>query len=130
MRVLLSCAILLGLAAMAPATPQKKGDKNKAATIDPDKLVGKWETPPIPGVKGAKGPVREFTKDGKAYLGSPGKKEVRFEGTYKLDGDKLTITFTVRGFPDELHKYTVKKLTNTDLVLEEGKLTESWKRGK
>jgi hypothetical protein len=48
-----------------------------------------------------------------------------------LDGDKLTITYDGGGGgPDEVHKYTVKKLTDTDLVLVEGKLTETRKRAK
>jgi uncharacterized protein (TIGR03066 family) len=131
MRILLSCAIVLGLAVATSAGPQKKGDKGKAAAIDADLLVGKWETLPLKGVKGAKGLVREFTQEGKCYLGSTGKKDPRLEGTYKLDGDKLTVTISGGGGgPDEEHKYTVKKLTKTELVLVEGKLTETWKRAK
>src|SRR5215471_12336845 len=93
MRTLLSCAIILGLALAAPATAQKKTDKEKAAAIDPDKLIGKWTAPPLKGVKAAKPPVREFTKDGKSYIVGPDAKGPGgLGGPYKVDGNKLTIT--------------------------------------
>ena len=140
MRILLSCAIVLGLALVAPASPQKqadkgkKKDKDKAAVIDGDLLVGKWEPPPIKGipikeVKEAKGPVQEFTKDGKWYLRGSGGKGPGFEGTYMLDGNKLTVTISVDGVTEE-HKYTVKKLTKTEMIWYEGKMMTSLRRTK
>ncbi|HMF14699.1 MAG TPA: lipocalin family protein [Gemmataceae bacterium] len=123
MRILLGCAIVLGLALVTPATAQKKGDKGKAAAIDGDLLVGKWESPPLKGIKAPKGPVIEFTKDGKCTMGSP--------GTYKLDGDKLTVTITGGSLgPDEVHKYTIKKLTKTEMIWYEGKMMTSLRRTK
>jgi uncharacterized protein (TIGR03066 family) len=136
MRLLLIRAIVLGMALTltAPATAQKKTDKDKAASIDGDKLVGKWEAPPVPGVKGAKLPSWEFTKDGTCSLGGPGLKKgerLALNGTYKLDGNKLTVVMSGGGGgPDEKHEYTIKKLTNTELVWVEAKVTTTWKRGK
>ena len=140
MRMLFSCAIVLGLALLATASPQqkgnkdrpaKKGDKDKATAIDGDLLVGRWETPPVKGLKGVKGPAREFTKDGKCYLGGPDGKGPRLEGTYELDGSNLTLKWTgAPGVPGEVQKFKVKKLTKTDMILVAGKLTENWKRAK
>lgn len=140
MRMLFSCAIVFGLALLATASPQqkgnqdrpaKKGDKDKAAVIDGDLLVGNWETPPAKGLKGVKAPGREFTKDGKCYLGSAGGKGSRLEGTYELDGNNLTLKWAgAPGVPVEVQKFKIKKLTKTELVLVVGRLTESWKRAK
>ena len=135
MRMVLGCAIILGLAVVAPATAQKsgqkKGDKDKAAEIDPDKLIGKWSPPPIKGIKGAKLPVREFTKEGKSYILGPDAKGPGLGGPYKLDGNKLTITYTdAEGKVVDKQEWTIKKLTDTDLVLVAGKLMESHKRVK
>jgi len=86
---------------------------------------------PIKGIKGARGPVREFTNDGKCYLGTPGGKGPRLEGTYNLDGQNLTITWAgASGVPAEEHKYKIRKLTDKDLVLVESNLTETLKRTK
>ncbi|HEY7315459.1 MAG TPA: hypothetical protein VH643_39380 [Gemmataceae bacterium] len=131
MRMLLSCAIVVGLVLVATAAPQKKGDKGKAAAIDKDLLVGKWQTPAVKAVKGAKPPAREFTKDGKCYLGSPDGKGPRLEGTYELENDNLTIKWAgAPGVPGEVQKYKVTKLTKTELIMAVGKRTETWKRGK
>ncbi len=131
MRMLLCCVIIFGLALVAPARAQQKKDKDKAADIDKDLLVGKWETPSVKGLKGVKGPAREFTQDGKCYLGTPDGKGPRLEGTYELDGNKLTLKWTgAPGVPGDVQKFTIKKLTKTDLILVAGKLTETWKRMK
>jgi len=131
MRMLLCCVIGFGLAVVAPATAQQKKDKNKAPAIDKDLLVGKWETPSVKGLKGVKGPGREFTQDGKCYLGTPDGKGPRLEGTYELDGNNLTLKWAgAPGVPGETQKWKIKKLTKTDLILVAGRVTESWKRTK
>ncbi len=131
MRMLLCCAIGFGLALVAPATAQQKKDKNKAPAIDKDLLVGKWETPGVKGLKGVKGPSREFTQDGKCYLGSPDGKGPRLEGTYELDSNNLTMKWIgPDGKPIDVQKFKIKKLTKTDLILVAGRATESWKRTK
>jgi uncharacterized protein (TIGR03066 family) len=74
----------------------------------------------------------EFTKDGKLTLSGPGPggKELKIEGTYKLDGDKLSMKMTFMGETHE-ETVTVTKLTDDEL---EGKdksgKTESFKRVK
>ncbi len=136
MRTLFSCAIVFGLAlgviaAPPKAAPPKKGDKAQAAAIDKDLLAGIWKLPTIKGAKGAAGPAREFTKDGKCYLGTANGKGPRLEGTYEVDNDTLTMKWTgAPGVPGEVQKWKIKKLTKTDLVLAAGKLVETWKRGK
>ena len=132
MRMLLGCAIVLVLALVASAAPQKKTDKGNAVAIEGDKLIGKWTAPPIKGLKGGKPPVREFLKDGTCNLATTaGTKTLKLEGSYKLDGDKLTMTFGgASGVPADKQTWTIKKLTDTELVLAAGKLTERLKRVK
>ncbi len=131
MRMLLCCAIGFGLTLVGTATAQQKKDKDKAAAIDKDLLVGKWETPSVRGLKGVKGPSREFTQDGKCYLGSPNGKGPRLEGTYEVDGNNLTLKWAgAPGVPGETQKWKIKRLTKTDLILVMGRVTESWKRTK
>jgi uncharacterized protein (TIGR03066 family) len=130
MRTILTIAAALLLAAGAAAQAAK--DK-KAAEIDPDKLVGKWGPVGADKKLMAKAPVEEFTSDGKYYLGAgAGKKgDPKLEGTYALDGDKLTITLKgAPGVPGEVIKRTIKKLTDTELVSVENKRTTTHKKVK
>lgn len=81
--------------------------------FDATKLVGKWEE---------KAPKKdeqmrlEFTKDGKVTIaGSRGDQELKAEGTYKLDGAKLT--FAVKFMDMEIEQtITITKLTDEELV--------------
>jgi hypothetical protein len=53
------------------------------------------------------------------------------KGTYALEGGKLTITFPANaGSPAEVHKRVIKKLTDTELVYVEGKVTTTLQKGK
>jgi len=114
MRAILGCglAVVLVLAATAGAE-DKKGEK-----IDGKKLVGKWAPKGLPeGVK----VLVEFTADGKASMSSEfGDKKDKTEGTYKLDGNKLTLTKKV-GDKDEAKMMTVTKLTDEEMVMKNDK---------
>jgi uncharacterized protein (TIGR03066 family) len=108
---------LLALAVCAGAPAEDKKD-----AIDAKKLVGKWEPKEKPKDRTL---LIEFTKDGKVtFTGSEGGKEMKAEGTYKVDGDKLTLDVK---YGDKERKMTriVSRLTDTELVSkEEGGKTE------
>lgn len=106
-------AVVLAVTAAAPA--DEKTDK-----IDVKKLVGKWE-PKLPDAP--KGPkmVIEFTKDGKASFSVDfGGKEQKFDGTYKAEGNKLTVTMKINE-KEDVKTRTISKLTDTELVSKDEK---------
>jgi uncharacterized protein (TIGR03066 family) len=106
--------LVLGLAAVVRADDKK-------ADVDKGKLVGTWEVvksdeggpPPV-------GTVVTFTKDGKFKITHKNKegKEETGEGTYSVDGAKLTVTMK-HGDKEDSHSITIKKLTDTALVGED-----------
>jgi uncharacterized protein (TIGR03066 family) len=109
-------AVALGLSAFA-------ADEKKAAG-NADKLVGTWEA-----TKGdlPAGSTAEFTKAGKIKVTIKGEdKTETHEGTYKLDGDTITVTATREG-KERTHSMTIKKLTDKELVLADPKDTEGKK---
>jgi uncharacterized protein (TIGR03066 family) len=100
MRTILGCALLVLMSSTLSAD-----DK-----FDAKLLVGKWSP------KEKKSVIIEFTKDGKVLITASSKgKELKFEGTYKLDGNKLTTTLNVGGM-EVTETSTVSKLTATELV--------------
>ena len=107
--------VLLVVAAGASAQDTKDGKKDKDA-VDAKKLIGKWEP------KDKKDNVTlEFTKDGKLLLSvDAGGKSQKLEGTYKLDGNKLTV---VLKFMDQEMKeeVTVSKLTDDEMETTDSK---------
>lgn len=107
MRTLIGFAAVLALAGAAPAADEKK------APIDSKLLVGKWEPKaPKPGELTS----LELTKDGKLVaVAEVGGKPAKAEGTYKLDGEKLTYEVTFQG---ETTKETVTLLKLTDEEME------------
>src|SRR5262245_6678865 len=117
MRTISVCALMLAVAvASAAAQSDKKSD------IDTGKLVGRWGTT-AKGRLAAMAPVEEFTKDGKYTLGPPDGK-LKLEGTYKIEGNTVTITLGgAQGVPAEVHKREIKKLTDSTLTYMEGKQT-------
>jgi uncharacterized protein (TIGR03066 family) len=83
--------------------------RQDAAKIDAKLLVGKWQ----PQDKTKEFTV-EFSKDGKVTVVVAGKDD-KGEGTYKLDGDKLTLKLKF-GDKEESMTRTVHSLTKTELV--------------
>jgi uncharacterized protein (TIGR03066 family) len=79
-----------------------------------DLIVGTWEA-----VKGEMPPgtTVEFTKDGKMKANiKVGDKTMSMEGTYKVEGDKLTTSMEGKSDTD-----TIKTLNDTTLIIEDSK---------
>src|SRR5947199_1452320 len=109
MRVLLGCALGLFLCCGLSAADDK---------VDAKKLIGKWE--PKEKKEGAS-MVIEFAKDGKLTITVTGKgKEVKIDGTYKVDGNKLVTTLKV-GDKEKTDASTVTKLTDSELTTKDEK---------
>jgi uncharacterized protein (TIGR03066 family) len=103
MRTLLGAALALALSGHSAAD-----DK-----IDPQLLLGKWE--PKEPKDGRRGTL-EFLKDGKLVVTrSDGDKESRAEGSYKVDGAKLTVTVTADG-KEQTDSRLITKLTDAEFV--------------
>ncbi len=108
MRTLIGIGLIFALTCGATAADDK---------IDGAKLVGKWE--PKEPKKGEEF-VMEFAKDGKlSVTGALDGKVQTFEGTYKLDGIKLTFELKVKGadgkVEDIKETVTVTKLTDDEM---------------
>jgi uncharacterized protein (TIGR03066 family) len=90
------------------------------------KVVGKWEVAKSDPGTIPMGAVLEFLKDGKAK--ATAKKddvESTFDGTYKLDGKKLTLTMMI-GEKERTNVITIVKATDTEMTFEseDGKKVE------
>jgi uncharacterized protein (TIGR03066 family) len=104
----------LALAALMLAFAFHAGaDDKKEEKIDAKKLIGKWEAKD----SGLDFPVvLEYTKDGKLIIAiTEDGKETKVEGTYKIDGNTLTLKIKDEGKNKVLTR-TVKKLTDTELI--------------
>jgi len=101
------CQLLVSVLLLAPSTYVE--DK-----IDSKLLVGKWQPEKLPD--GVDKLVVEYTKDGKVSveLEAQGNKQ-KFEGTYKLDGEKLEIKIDFNG-NEQVQKRKVAKLTDSEMV--------------
>lgn len=86
--------------------------------IDGKLLVGKWEPEKAPpGLK----IVLEFMKDDKLKLEIEVQdKKEKVEGTYKLEGDQLTMTMKREG-QEVSQKLTVVKLNDKEAVMKDDK---------
>ena len=89
-----------------------------ADKVDAAKLVGKWELTKAGDENAPKGAMVDFTKDNKVTITfNANGKEVKLDGTYKVDGDKLTVKLSFPGGKDNEDTDTVKSLTDDKLVL-------------
>lgn len=104
----------------APSTPMKD-EKSKQATageIDENLLVGTWQVPIPQALAKNTFPAESFEKDGRyvtSLFQGGGKKLEGLEGTYKVEGDKLTITVG-----ESSKTLQIKKVTDKELVLADG----------
>lgn len=109
--VLVGC-LFLGLVAVAQGA-DKKEPTNK------EKIVGVWE--PTKGDSLPKGATIEFTKDGKLKIAIKVEgKTITADGTYTVDGDKLTTVLKDEG-KEKKETVKIKKLTDKELVTEDSK---------
>lgn len=93
-------------------------------------IVGKWTVEKADEGTVEKGATVEFTADGKCKaVHKVGDQEMTAEGTYKVDGDKLTMSMKF-GDMERKIDITIKKLTKTELHTEnsEGKKVELTKK--
>lgn len=123
MKALQFLAVVCVLAVGARAE-EKKPDYAKM-------IVGKWEITKADEGTIPVGSVVEFTKDGKfKSYEKLGAKDVQFDGTYKVTGDKFEITIK---FGEESHSNTITITKLTDDVMatkdKDGKAVEA-KRAK
>ena len=93
-------------------------DKKDEKKADNAKLiVGKWKITKARQNGPPEGTQIEFTKDGKISITVEVNGEKRMlEGTYKLDGNKMTITREQNG-QENKQDVTIKKLDDTKLVV-------------
>lgn len=94
--------------------------------VDGKLLLGKWEPETKP--PGAK-LVIEFASEGKLKVDAEfNGQKVNMDGTYKLDGNQLSITMKQQG-KEETTKMTVTKLNDKEMVTKDDKdKTETLKR--
>jgi uncharacterized protein (TIGR03066 family) len=93
-------------------------------------LVGKWEVSKAEEGTVPTGAVIEFTKDGKVkFTGKKDDKEVMIEGTYKVEGDKFTVTMK-QGDDEHTQTITITKISETEMSTKnkEGKVVELTKK--
>jgi uncharacterized protein (TIGR03066 family) len=111
MRAMLGFALVIGLTATAAHAADEK--------IDGKKLLGKWEL--ADGPPGGK-VFFEMTKDGKIITTiEVGGKTEKMEGTYKLDGNKLTLVQKLPGGKEDKETMTITKLTDDELETKDEK---------
>ena len=84
------------------------------------KVVGKWEVTKADEGGPPQGAVIEFTADGKVkYTGKKGDAVEMHEGTYKVDGNKVTVTMKAEG-KEESHTVTITKISDTAMSVDGG----------
>jgi uncharacterized protein (TIGR03066 family) len=107
-----------GILAAVAAALLFVGTTPAADKVDAAKLVGKWELTKSADESAPKGATVEFTKDNKVTISFDANgKEVKLEGTYKVDGEKLTVKLALPGGKDNEDTDTIKTLTDEKLVL-------------
>jgi len=100
---LLTVGVALCLLSSLAAADEKKADNAKLA-------VGTWEVTKTHEGGPPKGGTVEFTKDGKIKVtGEQDGMKHNFEGTYKIDGNKMALTFKI-GDNEQAVDLTIDKL--------------------
>ena len=108
--ILAACAAAILFAGAATAQDKK---------VDAGKLVGKWELTKSTDESAPKGALVEFTKDNKLAITLDfGGKKLELSGTYKVEGDRITVKIkSPDGGKDEEDTDTIKELSEAKMVL-------------
>jgi uncharacterized protein (TIGR03066 family) len=104
------------MAALAGCSSSSTSGGSGGGVSNADKIVGTWKITKIGDTelgKNVDAGTMEFTKDEKAKISGKGKDPE--EGTYKVEGDKLTLT--KNGKKEEGKTSTIKSLTADTLIL-------------
>ncbi|HKB01397.1 MAG TPA: TIGR03066 family protein [Gemmataceae bacterium] len=107
------------LAACAALVLVVGGTSAQDKKVDAGKLVGKWELTKSSDENAPKGATVEFTKDNKLTVTIDiGGKKLELMGTYKVDGDKITVKIkSPDGGKEEEDTDTIKELSDEKMVL-------------
>jgi uncharacterized protein (TIGR03066 family) len=118
--------LLAAVAVVGLVGPAARADEKEY----PKLIVGTWEVTKAEEGTIPKGAVIEFAKDGKVkYTGKKGDAIEMQEGTYKLAGNKLTVTVKEEG-KEQSHTATITRLTDTEMAVDDegGKKAELTKK--
>jgi uncharacterized protein (TIGR03066 family) len=132
LRWTLAGSLIVGLAgcgnptSTSPTNASKPTDGSKptnTSTVEvsnKDKIVGVWEL--VKGSDLPPGTSFEFMKDGKMKVSiKDGDKTTEMNGTYKVEGDKLTNAGKGPDGKEQKETDTIVKLTDTELVIKDDK---------
>ena len=131
MRGIVAVCVAAVLSVGAVGAQDKKDPKKDDKKVDPAKLVGKWELTRSTDKDAPKGAVVEFTKDNKVLVSfTAGGKEEKAEGTYRVNGDKLSVKLNDPESKDKEDTDTIQTLTDDKFVLvdKNGKENECTKK--
>ncbi|MCI0702375.1 MAG: TIGR03066 family protein [Planctomycetia bacterium] len=128
MRMLMGIGLVLALVCGSVTAQEKKDKEKEKEKFDAKKLLGKWESNPP---KKGESIVMEFAANGKLTMsGDVNGKELKVEGTYKLEGDKLSFELRHMGETSKA-TITLTKLTDNELEGKDSKgKSEAFKKVK
>ena len=118
MRGIVAACVAAVLWAGAVGAQDKKEPKKDDKKIDPARLVGKWELTRSTDPQAPKGAVVEFTKDNKVLVAfTVAGKEEKYDGTYRVNGNKLSVKLNDPESKDKEDTDTIQTLTDDKFVL-------------
>src|SRR5438477_13005953 len=118
-RGMLAGFVICALALVVSADEKKSSDKPENAKL----LVGAWECTKSDEGGSPVGMVADFGADGKlkvTFKNKDGTEGDTHEGTYKVDGNKFTMTMG-KGSGEFKMTITIKKISDAELVTEDEK---------
>ena len=131
--VLIGCKGGNKTGASSSGSTSSTGATSGAKLTNADKIVGTWEMVKDEGKDAPKDTTATFTKDGKVTISMPNPfpkatpKIVNAEGTYTIEGEKLTmkVKFGPKESPPQV--LTIQTLNDTTLIMkdEDGKVSEA-----
>ena len=109
-----------GICAALVTTATAQAPNEAKAADNKNKIVGVWIFVKDAGLPA--GTPMEFTKDGKLILKLDiNGKEIKLEGAYKLDGDKVTVSMKSPDGKEDSETHTIKTLTDSMFVFTDSK---------